>query len=156
MWQDLAKDLPEGPAEDLPRQGVYVLVARVRREHVLKHRILGNLRLRPGYYAYVGRARRGLAARLARHARSRRRGKRLFWHVDYFLELADLEEIWVLPLAAGECALAASLEESGGERGGLAGFGSSDCRCPGHLLFFGGRKPRPHGAPLALSLMREP
>ena len=128
---------------DLPQQGVYVLLARVGRECTLRHGVLGNLCLRPGYYAYVGRARRGLPSRLARHARARKQGKRLFWHVDYLLEMSSLEEIWIYPLEAGECALAAALEERGGDRGDLAGFGSSDCRCPGHLLFFGSRRPWP-------------
>jgi len=146
MW----RGLPRGFPRELSREGVYVLVARVKRGRSLRHGVLGDLRLEPGYYAYVGRARRGLPARLARHARRGGEGKRLHWHVDFFLEVAGLEEVWVFPLGAGECALAAALEESGGDRRGLRGFGSSDCRCPGHLLFFGRAKPRPRGALMVL------
>ncbi len=102
---------------------------------------MGEMDLRDGYYAYVGRAKRGLGARLACHAR--RQGKRLRWHIDYLLEPADLREIWVFPLSTGECAMAARLEAGGASREGLRGFGSSDCRCPGHLLYLGKNRPRP-------------
>lgn len=141
---------------ELPQSGVYVLVARVGRERTLRHGVLGELRLRPGYYAYVGRARRGLPARLARHARAGKQGKRLFWHIDHFLEMSSLEEVWVYPLEVGECALASDLEEIGGDRGGLAGFGSSDCRCPGHLLHFGEKRPRPDDGSLPRVLTCRP
>lgn len=128
---------------ELPQSGVYVLVAGVGRERTLRHGVLGDLRMRPGYYAYVGHARRGLPARLARHALAGKQGKRLFWHIDYFLEMSSLEKVWLYPLEVGECSLATALEERGGDRGGLAGFGSSDCRCPGHLLYFGEKRPLP-------------
>ncbi len=97
--------------------------------------------LRQGFYAYVGKAGRGLAARLERHARSH--DKRPHWHVDYLLEEAPLREIWVFSLSRGECPLAADLESAGGSREGLKGFGSSDCRCRGHLLYLGAKRPEP-------------
>ncbi len=121
--------------------GIYALLIRVGARRTLEAGALGSVELRRGYYAYVGRASRGLAARLRRHAR--REGKRLFWHVDHLLASARLSEIWVFPLSRGECELADELERGGGRRDGLRGFGSSDCRCRGHLLYLGARRPVP-------------
>ena len=125
----------------LPGEGIYVLLLRVPEARGVEAGALGRLDLRPGFYAYVGRARQGLTSRLARHAR--REGKRLRWHVDHLILAAEVEEIWVLPLEAGECETAARLAGGGAGREGLRGFGASDCRCPGHLLYLGTRKPLP-------------
>lgn len=127
--------------QGLPQSGIYVLIVHILGTETISAGALGALEMRGGYYAYVGRARRGLPARLARHAR--REGKRLHWHIDYLLEAATLQEIWVFPLGIGECELAARLEEGGASREGLLGFGASDCRCAGHLLYMGKRKPVP-------------
>ncbi|MBN2027673.1 MAG: GIY-YIG nuclease family protein [Actinobacteria bacterium] len=127
--------------EGLPRSGIYVLVVQVSGNEIVTAGALGDLEMGEGYYAYVGRAKRGLPARLARHARGQ--DKRLHWHIDYLLERAWLREIWVFPLRVGECELALILEREGGSREGLRGFGSSDCRCAGHLLYMGKEKPLP-------------
>jgi len=131
--------------KDLPRSGIYVLIIKARAQRGFSAGAWGPADLKGGYYAYVGRARRGLAARLARHAR--REGKALRWHIDYLLRAADLKEAWIFPPGAGECALARRLEDQGADRGNLERFGASDCRCPGHLLYMGRRRPsRPAGA----------
>lgn len=148
-------ELPQRVREGLPRHGVYVLLVKVAGAPSGKRKVL-RWDLRPGYYAYVGRARRGLPARLARHLRREKEGKRLFWHVDHLLEMASLEEIWVYPLEAGECALASALEEMGGDRSALGGFGSSDCRCSGHLLYFGAKRPFPDDESLPRVFTRRP
>jgi len=127
--------------EVIPQAGIYVLVAHVSGTETVTAGAWGDLELREGHYAYIGRAKRGLPARLARHAR--RQGKRLHWHIDYLLERARLQEIWVFPLRAGECELASRLEGEDGSREGLHGFGSSDCRCTGHLVYLGKGKPAP-------------
>jgi Uri superfamily endonuclease len=124
---------------DLTDCGIYVLIIRVRARKGFTAGAWGPADLEDGYYAYVGRAKRGLPARLARHAR--REGKRLRWHIDYLLETADLREAWIYPLGKGECATVSHLEKEGAVREGLKGFGASDCRCPGHLLYMGRRKP---------------
>ena len=127
--------------EDVPQSGIYALVLYISDTESVTAGALGDIVMKPGYYAYVGRAKRGLPARLARHARVK--GKRLRWHMDYLLEKASLEEIWVFSLRTGECELARRLEAEGGSRKGLRGFGSSDCRCPGHLLYLGKVRPGP-------------
>jgi sugar fermentation stimulation protein A len=125
--------------DDLPQSGVYVLIMKSRTWEGFNAGAWGPADLKGGYYAYVGRAKKGLSTRLARHAR--REGKRLRWHVDYLLEAADLKEAWIFPLNYGECALASRLEKGGTSREGLRGFGASDCHCPGHLFYMGRRRP---------------
>ena len=124
---------------ELPEGGIYVLVIEAPAMRGFSAGAWGPADLNDGYYAYVGRAKRGLPARLARHAR--REGKRLRWHIDYLLEAADLKEAWILPLKLGECTLARRIEKDGASRDGLKGFGASDCRCPGHLLYMGRHRP---------------
>lgn len=97
---------------------------------------LGSVPLVPGTYLYVGSAKRGLAARLARH---RRPLKKRRWHLDYLLDgrTLTLTESW-LARSVGECDLAArilALPDSSLPR---RGFGASDCRCPAHFFRFSG------------------
>lgn len=91
--------------------------------------------LSPGLYVYVGSALGpgGLAARVGRH---RRGAARRHWHIDYLLphvallgvlvrqDPARLECVWAGALAAQAQAV-------------IPGFGSSDCRCSGHLFHLG-------------------
>ena len=125
--------------EELPQSGIYILLIEARALRGFSAGAWGPVDLKKGYYSYIGRAERGLPARLARHAR--REGKRLRWHIDYLLEAADVKEAWIFPLHVGECALARRLEEEGASREDLGRFGASDCRCPGHLLYMGRRRP---------------
>lgn len=124
----------------VPDSGTYVLIVLVSAEGSFRVGEWGELEPADGYYAYVGRAKKGLVARLSRHVSSR---KKRYWHVDYLLEHADLVEAWLFVLEAGECDVASRLVEAGGKRHGLERFGSSDCRCPGHLVYLGRSKPQP-------------
>jgi len=112
--------------------GVYLLLIEVTSPVRLRVGRLGDLTFGGGIYAYVGSARRGLRPRIERHLRG---GKRLFWHIDYLLSSASVSigEVWV-STEMGECELAGSLAGSGLFRFYGGGFGSSDCRCPSHLL----------------------
>ncbi|MBC7350343.1 MAG: DUF123 domain-containing protein [Candidatus Aminicenantes bacterium] len=86
-----------------------------------------------GYYLYVGRARRGLRARIERHLRAE---KKTFWHIDSFLTKAQIIEVLIRPGSFAECRLACRLRQL--LRNSVVpvpGFGASDCRCPGHLIY---------------------
>ena len=87
-----------------------------------------------GTYLYVGRARIGLVARLNRHIRSQ---KKLFWHIDYLLQKSEIAAIWIRQDYFAECHTADTLRNCLPEAAKvIQGFGSSDCRCQGHLFYF--------------------
>lgn len=112
--------------------GVYLFVFDLCREYAGRIGALGMVRLAAGRYGYVGSARRGLAARLARHTRRR---KPLRWHVDALTRGADSVGAIAWPWREGrECLLAEALVATGTGRRAVPRLGASDCGCSGHLL----------------------
>jgi sugar fermentation stimulation protein A len=72
-----------------------------------------------------------LSARIARHARRR---KKLHWHIDYLRQAAS--HVVALPIRSSkreECEVARAFRDILAL--GPAGFGSSDCRCEAHLFW---------------------
>jgi len=116
-------------------KGSYILVVEVRQPGRIRVGKAGELTLRRGYYYYAGSAfgPGGLAARLRRYLSGPRSTR---WHIDYLLGCGCIVEIWY---ATGERSQehdwARRLAASPNLRVPLAGFGSSDCRCPAHLFF---------------------
>ena len=120
-------------------KGTYLLLIWMNQTARLTVGRLGAFSFCAGWYAYAGSALGpgGLQARLARHARSQ---KRIHWHVDYLLESAQLVQSWQITCPARlECEWAAALAHL--ERAEIAvhRFGASDCRCPGHLIYWPAR-----------------
>ena len=115
--------------------GCYALVLRVERATSVTVGALGALTLLPGSHIYCGSAqgRGGLRARVGRHLRG---GGRLRWHVDYLRQVAEVEGVWLWPGAprAFECTAAAAFAALSGASRPVPHFGSSDCRCAGHLI----------------------
>jgi len=100
---------------------------------------LGRFHFPKGYYVYFGSAMRGLAARIARH---KRRGKKLRWHIDYFLALPAAKLFAAVPHPSNErreCTLNQAIQKWPGATAPIPGFGSSDCKrgCPAHLTYLG-------------------
>ena len=97
----------------------------------------GAIFLPAGRFAYVGSARRGVAARVSRHKRlaTQKEGK-LHWHIDYLLVNPQTkwagEEFFEDRL---ECDLSKQIASQKGISVPAPGFGSSDCRagCLAHL-----------------------
>ncbi|MBL7184044.1 MAG: GIY-YIG nuclease family protein [Anaerolineae bacterium] len=121
-------------------KGTYALVLRLACQAEIAIGRLGTFTFPAGYYLYVGSAlgTGGLEARLARH---RRRDKKLRWHIDYLLEHAQLVEVWsAVSTDKLECLWAQAARELPGGEIPVPGFGSSDCRCPSHLIYLA-RKP---------------
>ena len=119
--------------------GAYQLIIRLDHAANLRVGALGSFDFPPGVYIYTGRAVRNLAARISRHVGTR---KALRWHIDYLLEAAWVEAIRIYPGRADEeCAI--NLETVRVHRYSfpIPGFGSSDCRCPAHLVWAGNRGP---------------
>lgn len=116
--------------------GVYIAVFRVERRLRIRVGHLGGCTFKAGIYLYVGSAQRGLRARLARHAR---RDKPLRWHVDFLSAKTSMLGAAVFPgPKSRECELADWLR--GRFATAMPGFGSSDCRCPGHLFYARSRR----------------
>jgi Uri superfamily endonuclease len=116
--------------------GTYALVLRSRGRRSVTVGRLGELDVRPGFYVYVGSAAGpgGLRARVARHCRP---DKRRHWHIDHLAAVATIEEVWYSTVTGStEHRWAATLGGMPGASVPLAGFGSSDCRCPAHLFYF--------------------
>jgi Uri superfamily endonuclease len=113
-----------GPVEPTTYQ-LHIDVERALRLRVGR---LGTFAVPPGRYVYTGSARRGLAARVARHLRTR---KRRHWHIDHLLAADGVRIVAVGLSARTECA--ANLAVRGTTP--VPGFGASDCRagCGAHL-----------------------
>lgn len=114
--------------------GTYLLLLKVTAVADIKVGKLGELAIKPGFYVYSGSAfgPGGLNARIGRHLRQR---KKLRWHIDYLRQEVDDVAAYFQIDSRNECAFAKALAAAGGEIP-LAGFGSSDCRCVSHLVYF--------------------
>jgi Uri superfamily endonuclease len=117
----------EGEGERLP--GIYALLFVLTREMTVSVGRLGRVIFPGGCYAYVGSGMAGVGVRIRHHLRPHPRPR---WHLDHLLPHGEPAAIIVghtsRPL---ECPLATSL---GRQFNVFRRFGSSDCRCPGHLF----------------------
>ncbi len=113
-------------------RGSYVLLIYLDTGKRIEVGKLGVFDFPHGYYLYAGSALGGLRARVKRHFRKE---KKLHWHIDYLLEQAKIIEVWaVLSEERLECHLARAARTLPGATVPVSGFGSSDCRCPAHLV----------------------
>lgn len=127
----------QGTAPEHARDaGVYMLLIRVRQAGRIM-RAHNAWTIVPGWYVYVGSAQRGLRARLARHAR---RKKRPHWHIDSLLLLGYVVSARVLVGAprAVEARLARAWARAPGARV-LENFGATDSPAASHLIGFSRR-----------------
>ncbi len=110
---------------------IYILGIEVNRDIRISIGKLGNVSFSKGFYLYIGSAKNRLNARLKRHLSA---DKKLFWHIDYLLtsSVAYLKQIWT-DSNKRECAIVSLINNNLNSRI-VRGFGSSDCRCPGHLI----------------------
>lgn len=125
-WHDTVS-FPAIPAN---RPGSYVLLVRLPHAVTLTAGRLPERVYRAGWYAYTGSALKGLKARLNRYLDPARKR---YWHIDYLLEHGEAAGAWLFPGRERlECRLAARLRE---EFAAVPAFGSTDCRCGGHLFY---------------------
>lgn len=85
---------------------LYVAAAWVPRRETIVVGALGPVSFSRGWHAYVGSARRGRDARVARH---RRAAKPLRWQADYLFSRHPATRAWLLDTTLAECELAARL-----------------------------------------------
>jgi Uri superfamily endonuclease len=128
------------------KQGAYVLYFDIELPLTLLVGSLGSSVFPAGRYAYVGSARRGIAARVLRHKRLalQKEGK-LHWHIDYLLinRHTELAGETVLENEI-ECTISKRIAKMSGVTVPVPGFGSSDCRagCRAHLYLLPSEKSR--------------
>ncbi len=118
------------------RPGTYALILSLATDAVIRVGRLGDLRLQPGFYVYVGSALvpGGVRARLAHHMCH---AERPHWHIDYRRRHTTLEEIWFCySRTSREHDWARCFAGMHAASMPLAGFGSSDCDCETRLFFF--------------------
>ncbi|MFU8802198.1 MAG: DNA/RNA nuclease SfsA [Bradymonadaceae bacterium] len=123
-WERLGDGLE--PIED---GGLYLAILTLDEPVQLEIGRRGTRLYEPGHYIYIGSARRNLTKRIERHKRKR---KRMHYHVDYLRQAASRVQTFPNRNTTGECTLAAEVAALG-ER--IPKFGSSDCRCEGHLVY---------------------
>jgi Uri superfamily endonuclease len=115
-------------------RGTYLLVIKLKENQRISIGQQGTKKLSKGIYLYVGRARRGLQSRIKRHLSQK---KKIFWHIDYLLQKAEIQEVWIKRNFFDECQTAlevkAILKDTSSP---LRKFGASDCNCPSHLFYF--------------------
>jgi Uri superfamily endonuclease len=98
---------------------------------------LGKISFRPGYYIYIGSALNNIYKRVSRHIV---KSKKKFWHIDYLTSDRNfcVQKIYIINRPDRlECKKAGEL---GKFLDVIEGFGSSDCRCSGHLFYTGEEK----------------
>ncbi len=110
--------------------GAYLCILCLSEDKRVRVGAIGEVDFPKGYYTYVGSALKNLDKRMKRH---KKRGEKLFWHIDYLREEAEC--VAVLPIRTSddiECELAKSMK--GLCSWSVKGFGASDCACKTHLF----------------------
>ncbi|MFW5787119.1 MAG: GIY-YIG nuclease family protein [Halanaerobiales bacterium] len=115
-------------------QGIYLLEVFLHKPKKIEVGALGIHPFPPGYYYYSGSAQKNLKARIERHKYG---GEKKHWHIDYLLEVGHFKRFFTWQINKyGECKLAQYLKQRLGGEIILSGFGSSDCNCESHLIYF--------------------
>jgi Uri superfamily endonuclease len=109
--------------------GIYVLIFHLPEAVTVTIGRRGNLEFQCGWYGYVGSGKSGVEARVRRHLRTH---DRPHWHLDYLMHLGKPTTAIIGHTEESlECPLARHLEALFQV---VPRFGSSDCRCSGHLF----------------------
>lgn len=122
-------------------KGAYILTIYLGKSINLEIGALGNIYFARGVYFYVGSA-MGVSGPLTLENRVKRHvspshNKKNRWHIDYFLEDSNscIVKIYLIPsLQKLECILAQEMTKI--SDGYIEDFGSSDCGCKSHLVYF--------------------
>ncbi len=109
--------------------GIYVLIFHLSEDVTVTVGRMGDVDFQSGWYAYVGSGKSGVETRVRRHLRTH---DRRHWHLDYLMHLGKPATAIIGHTEESlECPLAQHLGTSFQV---LPRFGSSDCRCSGHLF----------------------
>ncbi len=111
--------------------GLYCIIVTLGTKRRIKVGELGIFTFTPGTYLYVGSAKKGLSARVARH---KKRLKPLRWHIDYLRSYSRWFGATMYNGLINECMLVDKIKTLINGKIPVVSFGSSDCRCSGHLI----------------------
>ncbi|ERP39021.1 DNA/RNA nuclease SfsA [Chitinivibrio alkaliphilus] len=112
--------------------GIYAVVLENREEQSVAIGAMGTRVFQPGFYLYIGSAKNGLTARVARHQRKR---KNKHWHIDYLRDATRVVQTFPIRIRGeNECFFAQDVSALADEE--IRGFGCSDCSCRSHLFYF--------------------
>jgi len=106
----------------------YLLQIYLKKQKHIKIGKLGTFRFKKGNYVYVGSAKTNMTKRIARHLRKK---KKKFWHIDYLLQYAEVQQVWTSNLPEKRIAELVSEKMTAP----ILGFGSSDVKSKSHLFF---------------------
>ena len=119
---------------EIPEKGVYLLEMFLHKPTQIEVGALGKIAFPQGYYYYAGSAQKNLKSRIERHYDL---NKNKHWHIDYLLEEGYLKRDFNWELGKmGECLLTEFLKKELGGETPIPDFGSSDCDCNSHLIYF--------------------
>jgi len=122
-------------------KGTYILIIFLKENSKIEIGSLGKIYFSKGYYLYVGSAMGNsgsvtLINRVKRHLLNSK-SKKLHWHIDYFLDNSNtiIKKLYLIPsLQPYECIIAQEILVLSDSY--IRNFGSSDCQCKSHLLYF--------------------
>ena len=122
-------------------KGTYIIEISLQNDIELSIGSLGLIHFKKGLYYYIGSAMgpqgpSTLLNRVKRHLKKSHEKKR-FWHIDFLLENnnALLTKIILIPCKLKlECEFARYFLQLADNL--IPNFGSSDCKCKTHLLYF--------------------
>jgi len=118
------------------KTGTYALILSSSNHSNIQIGRLGKLKLRPGFYVYIGSAfgSGGLRARIEHHKRITQKPH---WHIDYLRSFTNLKNVWFTYDSQHREHQWAQLFQNTLEGFiSVKGFGASDCKCESHLFFF--------------------
>ncbi len=116
-----------------PGTGSYLLLINLEETKKVNVGALGCYKFEPGLYFYVGSGMNNLDKRVERHISD---DKKKHWHIDYFLEEAEVVAVVKFRTEEDmECELNGLVSEIC-EETPVEGFGSSDCSCKSHFHRF--------------------
>ena len=114
--------------------GIYHLLIHLMQDTDIRIGKLGCFHFQAGYYVYTGSALGGLESRIARHLRHQ---KNFHWHIDYLLEHGTVIDVITRQTTERlECRFNQEILSLPDFRIPIKNFGSRDCRCSSHLVYF--------------------
>jgi Uri superfamily endonuclease len=119
-------------------KGLYAILMAISQQILIDIGKLGSTNFHQGMYLYIGRGSgksSSIQNRVKRHISII---KNKFWHIDYLTSNPKVDVKAAITAVTGEiteCQLAQTLLRDLKAEQTVRGFGSSDCRCTGHLLY---------------------